>query len=285
MSVGEGAGYLGSESETGARKKMKKVTVPSLHKMKERGDKIAALTAYDATFAALEDAAGIDVILVGDSAANVIAGEKTTLGITLDEMVFLSRYVSRGVKRAMLVADMPFGVAQISTEDLLRAAVRFMKEGNAEAVKIEGASYNLPAIERLAAMGVPVMGHLGLTPQSVHVFGGYGLRGKGEAEAKRIVEDAKRLQDAGVFSLVLEKVPAALAKSITEELTIPTIGIGSGVDCDGQILVNYDLLGMGGMKLKFVRRYLEGGELITDAVRRYVDDIRGGSFPNDEESF
>jgi len=262
----------------------KKVTVPDLLAMKSRGEKIAALTAYDATFAAFEDAAGLDVILVGDSAGMVVKGEADTISITLDEMVFLTRNVSRGVKRALLVADVPFGIMHPSTESAVSGAVRLMKEGRAEAVKIEGAGPLLEAISRMVATGIPVMGHLGLTPQSVHSFGGYGLRGAVEAEAARIRRDALALKEAGVFALVLEKIPATLAAEVSHSLDIPTIGIASGPDCDGQILVNYDMLGMG-PKFRFVRRYMEGCEQITDAVRRYVEDIRSGGFPSSDESF
>jgi 3-methyl-2-oxobutanoate hydroxymethyltransferase len=263
---------------------VRKVTVPDLVAMKQRGEKIAALTAYDATFAAIEDAAGLDLILVGDSAGMVVKGEPDTISIDLDEMVFLTRNVSRGVKRALLAADVPFGLVHLGTEAALEGAVRLMKEGRAEAVKIEGAGPALEPIQRLTQLGVPVIGHLGLTPQSVHAFGGYGLRGAGDNEAANIRQDALALQDAGVFAIVLEKIPRELAADITASLRIPTIGIGAGPGCDGQILVAYDMLGFG-PKFRFVRRYMEGKELVREAVASYVKDIREGTFPKDSESF
>ncbi len=266
-------------------KPMKKVTVPCLHQMKAEGRKITALTAYDATIAALEDAAGMDIILVGDSAGMVISGDKDTLAITLEEMIFLTKSVSRGVKRALLVADMPFGSFQPSSEIAIGSAIRFMKEGHAEGIKIEGAGPLLESIEKMTAMGIPVMGHLGLTPQSVHAFGGYQLRGVGDKEAKRIQEDALRLQDAGVFSIVLEKIPAELAATVSRSLTIPTIGIASGAACDGQILVCYDMLGLNPYQFKFVRRYLDGAVILREAFSKYIQDIQNGSFPSEEESF
>ncbi|MFH0881477.1 MAG: 3-methyl-2-oxobutanoate hydroxymethyltransferase [bacterium] len=263
---------------------VKKVTVPNILAMKQRGEKIAALTAYDATFAAVEDAAGLDLILVGDSAGMVIKGEPDTISITLDEMIFLTRNVSRGVHRALLAVDVPFGVIHRGTQATLDGSVRLMKEGRAEAVKIEGAGPALEPIQRLTELGVPVIGHLGLTPQSVHAFGGYGLRGAEEDEAARIRRDALALQEAGVFAIVLEKIPRKLAADISASLRIPTIGIASGPECDGQILVGYDMLGLG-PKFRFARRYLEGRELIRNAVASYVKDIREGSFPSESESF
>lgn len=262
----------------------KKITAPRLIEMKREGIPIAALTAYDATFAAIEDKAGLDLILVGDSAGMVIAGRPDTISITLDEMIFLTKNVSRGVKRALLVGDMPFGIIQKSTEACIEASIRFMKEGRAEAVKVEGAGPVLEAIQRMTTMGMPVMGHLGLTPQSVHVFGGWDLRGANDTEAQRIRDDALRLQDAGVFAMVLEKIPVELAKEISESLEVPTVGIASGPYCDGQILVSYDMFGLG-PKLRFARRYLDGKVLIGDAIRQYIQDIRNRDFPSDDESF
>lgn len=261
-----------------------KVTVPDILAMKQRGEKIAALTAYDASFAAIEDAAELDIILVGDSSAMVIKGEPDTISITLDEMIFMTRSVSRSVKHALLAADVPFGEVHRGTGATLDAAVRLMKEGRAEAVKIEGAGPALEPIRHLVQTGVPVMGHLGLTPQSVHAFGGYGLRGGEDEEAAKIRREALELQEAGVFSIVLEKIPRDLATEVTASLRIPTIGIGAGPNCDGQILVSYDMLGLG-PKFRFVRRYLEGRELIRNAVAAYVKDIREGSFPREDESF
>jgi len=261
-----------------------KITVPSLLAMKPNGQRITALTAYDATFAAIEDAAGVDLILVGDSAGMVLQGSDDTIEITLDEMIVYTRSVRRGVKHALLAADLPFGIAHESTEATIRGCVRLLKEGGAEAVKVEGAGLLLDAIDRMTRMGIPVIGHLGLTPQSVHTFGGYGLRGGEEAEAERIRRDATALQDAGVFAIVLEKIPAPLASEISQSLRIPTIGIGSGAGCDGQILVSYDMLGLG-PKFRFARRYLEGSELVRKAVEQYVADIRAGNFPSAEESY
>lgn len=262
----------------------KKITVPKIVEMKRRGEKITALTAYDATMGAVLDATGLDMILVGDSASMVIKGDADTLSVTLDEMIFMTRNVSRTVKRALLVGDIPFGPMHISDEAAIEGAVRMIKEGRAEAVKVEGAGPLIPAIERMTNLGIPVLGHLGLTPQSVHAFGGYGLRGAVEEEAAKIRRDARALQDARVFGIVLEKIPRQLASEITASLEIPTIGIGSGPDCDGQILVSYDMLGFG-PKFRFVRRYLEGTRLIQEAVGRYVDDIRDGKFPTEDESF
>ncbi len=276
-----------SNKDSGGKSKKRKVTVPWLVRMKQKGLRIAALTAYDFTFAAIEDSAGLDVILVGDSAGMVIAGNKDTLPVTLDEMVFMTRNVRRGVKTALLVADMPFGSFQVTPEKTIEAALRLMKEGGAEAVKLEGGKPMLETIQRLTDVGVPVMGHLGLTPQSVHAFGGFKLQGATDASAKRILDDAKALEDAGVFAIVLEKIPMELAAEVTRALTIPTIGIASGPQCDGQILVAHDMLGLDAqyMNLRFVRRYLEGAELVRDAVGRYVDDIKKGDFPNEDESW
>lgn len=262
----------------------KKITVPMLRQMKQDGTPIACLTAYDATLGAVLDTAGLDLILVGDSAGMVVRGDADTLSVTLDEMIFLARSVRRGVKRALLVADMPFGELQRSTEACVAAGVRFMKEARVEAVKVEGAGLAIEAIERMVALGIPLMGHLGLTPQSVNAFGGYGLRGASEEEAARIREDALALERAGVFSLVLEKIPAPLAAEVSASLSIPTIGIGSGAGCDGQILVGHDMLGFG-PKFRFVRRYLEGSTLVKDAVGRYIDDVRAGEFPSESEGY
>ncbi len=268
-------------------KKSNKVTVPGIMSMKKNGDKIVALTAYDATFAQLEDEAGIDLVLVGDSAGMVIAGQNDTISITLDEMILLTKYVRRGVKRALLITDLPFGSFQVTTDEAVQAAVRAMKEGGAEGVKLEGGQPVLKTIERMTEIGIPVLGHLGLTPQSVHSFGGYGLRGVEEQEADRIRRDAEALQKSGAFAIVLEKIPIELAEDITDNIDIPTIGIASGPYCDGQILVNYDLLGLGTkyINLKFVRKYLEGAQLVKGAVKKYAEDVRNGDFPTEDESW
>ncbi len=267
--------------------KRRKVTVPWLIRMKQKGLKIAALTAYDFTMAAIEDSAGLDIILVGDSAGMVISGAPDTLAVTLDEMIFMTRNVRRGVKTALLVTDMPFGSFQISKEKTVEAAIRLMKEGGAEAVKLEGGKQNLEAIRHLTSIGIPVMGHLGLTPQSVHAFGGFKLQGATDKSAERIKEDAIALQEAGVFSIVLEKIPLDLAREVTASVDIPTIGIASGPYCDGQILVAYDMLGLESqyMNLRFVRRYMEGADLIRNAVGRYISDIKNGEFPREDESW
>jgi 3-methyl-2-oxobutanoate hydroxymethyltransferase len=265
---------------------MKKVTTASLIDMKRRDEKIAALTAYDATFASLQDKAGIDVILVGDSAAMVIAGEETTLAATMEQMLYHTRCVKRGVEHALLVADMPFLSFQVSTEKALINAGRFLAESGAEAVKLEGGQRILETAKRLVDAGIPVMGHLGLTPQSIHSFGGWGVRAKKPKEAEQLLEDAVDLENAGAFSIVLEKIPAPLAAEVSRTLKIPTIGIGSGSDCDGQILVNYDMLGLyEQLCLKFVRQYRNLGSEVKDAVKAYVKDVRRGDFPSSEESY
>ncbi|MCX6640118.1 MAG: 3-methyl-2-oxobutanoate hydroxymethyltransferase [bacterium] len=265
---------------------MKKITTKSILEMKKRSEKITALTAYDATFAELEDQAGIEIILVGDSAAMVIAGEKTTLTATMEQMLYHVRAVSRGVTRALLVADMPFLSFQITPEEAVRNAGRFLSEAGAEAVKLEGGAPIIDAVRRLVDIGIPVMGHLGLTPQSVHQFGGWGVRARDKHEAEKIMSDAHLLEEAGAFAIVLEKIPAPLAAEISSSLQIPTIGIGSGSGCDGQVLVNYDMLGLyEQMSLKFVRRYRHLGDEIRNAVQEYVADVKKGSFPSPEESY
>lgn len=265
---------------------MKKVTTTSLKEMKEKGEKIAALTAYDATFAALQDQAAIDVILVGDSANMVIAGRESTLSASMDQMLYHTLCVSKGITRALLVADMPFLSFQITAEETIRNAGRFLSEADAEAVKIEGGEPMLETIKRLIDVGIPVMGHLGLTPQSIHEFGGWNVRGRDEKEAEQIRKDALALEEAGVFSIVLEKIPMNLAAEITKSIRIPTIGIASGPECDGQILVNYDLLGLyEQMYLKFVRKYAHLADDIRNATKSYVEDVKQGTFPSKEESF
>ncbi|RJP80910.1 MAG: 3-methyl-2-oxobutanoate hydroxymethyltransferase [Candidatus Zixiibacteriota bacterium] len=265
---------------------MKKVTITTLREMKRKGEKIAVLTAYDALFASLEDQAGIDVILVGDSAAMVVAGHPTTLSATMEQMLFHVQAASRGVQRALLVADMPFLSFQVTPEEALRNAGRFLAEAGAEAVKVEGGQHMAPTVRRLVEAGIPVMGHLGLTPQSIHQFGGWGVRGRDRREAEKLIAGAQALQEAGAFSLVLEKIPAPLAAEISASLEIPTIGIGSGPDCDGQVLVNYDMLGLyEQMTLKFVRKYRNLSLEVRSAVEEYIRDIKNGSFPSADESY
>ncbi len=266
--------------------KVRAVTTATLAKMKHDGEKIAMLTAYDFTMAKIVDGAGIDLILVGDSAANVMAGHTTTLPITLDEMIYHAASVVRGTERAFVVVDMPFGTCSGDEQVALAAAIRIMKETGADGVKIEGGEELLPCIKKILAAGIPVMGHLGLTPQSIHQLGGYGLRAKEEAEAKKLLRDAKLLAEAGCFALVMEKIPAALAQRVTEAIPIPTIGIGAGAGCDGQVLVVHDMLGMNkGFKPKFLRQYADLHTVMTDAISRYVGDVKSGDFPNEQERY
>lgn len=264
----------------------RKVTTLRFQQMKDNGEKIAMLTAYDYTMATLVDQAGVDAILVGDSAANVMAGYATTLPITVDQMIYHAASVVRGVKRALVVCDMPFGAYQGNSELALANAVRILKESGAEAVKLEGGAEIRESIERILAAGIPVMGHLGLTPQSINKFGSYALRAKSEAEAQKLKEDARMLQDLGCFAIVLEKIPAQLAKEVSESLDIPTIGIGAGHDTDGQVLVLQDMLGMNqGFAPKFLRRYADLASGITSAIGQYVTDVKEVSFPNESEQY
>ena len=236
--------------------------------------------------AKIVDAAGIDVILVGDSAANVMAGHQTTLPITLDQMIYHASSVVRGVERALVVCDMPFGTYQGDPQTALNSAVRIMKESGADAVKLEGGEEILDSVKRILTAGIPVMAHLGRTPQSIHKFGGYGLRAKEEAEAEKLIHDAKLLEEAGCFAVVLEKIPAALAKRVTESLTVPTIGIGAGAGTDGQVLVVHDMLGINkGFSPKFLRRYADLHTIMTEAVEHYVEDVKSGDFPNENEQY
>lgn len=265
---------------------IKKVTLETFRKMKADGEKITMLTAYDYTSAKMIDAGGIDTILVGDSAANVMAGHETTLPITLDQMIYHAQCVVRGVKRALVVVDLPFGTYQSDSQRALDSAIRIMKETGATAIKLEGGTEVAESIKRIVSAGIPVMGHLGLTPQSINQLGSYKLRAKEEAEAQKLKDDAKLLEDLGCFSLVLEKIPSMLAKEVTNSLQIPTIGIGAGSDCDGQVLVYQDMVGMNeGFKPKFLRKYLDLYTEITNAVQQYVKDVKGGSFPNENESY
>lgn len=254
--------------------------------MKRKGIKIVALTAYDATFARLEDEAGIDLILVGDSLGMVIQGHENTIPVTLEDVIYHTRACSSSVKRALLVADMPFMSYQASPEQALLNAGRCLKEGGAQAVKLEGGEEIAETIRRLVDIGIPVMGHVGMQPQMVNIYGGYKLQGRKSTDAKQILRNAEAVQDAGAFSIVLEKITRGLAAEITKRLKIPTIGIAAGPECDGQILVNYDLFGLADQfSFKFVRRYLELAKDIREAVAKYGEDIREGRFPSDEESF
>jgi len=264
----------------------RKVTTRRLHEMKAAGEPIACLTAYDYLTAQFLDAAGVDLILVGDSAGNVFAGYDTTVPMTMEQMLYHAAVVCRGVERALVVADLPFMSYQISEEDALRNAGRFIKEALAEAVKLEGGEAYCPTVRRIVEAGIPVMGHLGLTPQSIHQFGSYKPRGVEEGEAERIVADARALEDAGAFAIVLEKIPTALAKTVTESISVPTIGIGAGPDCSGQILVTPDMLGLvENFRPRFVRRYADLGKVMEKAFREYCADVKKGAFPSDAESY
>lgn len=264
----------------------RKVTTRRLAEMKQRGEKIAMLTAYDYSMAKLIDEAGIDVILVGDSASNVMAGNMTTLPITLDQMIYHAKSVIKGTKRALVVCDMPFGSYQGNPIEALASAVRIMKESHAEAVKMEGGSEIKESVERILSAGIPVMGHLGLTPQSINKFGTYNVRAKEEAEASKLIEDAKLLEEIGCFAVVLEKIPAKLAERVANELTIPVIGIGAGSGVDGQVLVMHDMLGINqGFSPRFLRRYADLASVMTDAVQRYIADVKSSDFPSPEESY
>ena len=262
------------------------VTTYRLTEMKQRGEKIAMLTSYDYSMAKIVDAAGIEVILVGDSAANVMAGYETTVPITLDMMIYHARSVTRGAQRALIVVDMPFGTYQGNSKLALDSAVRIMKETEADAVKLEGGEEILESVQRILSAGIPVMGHLGLTPQSIHKFGTYNVRAKEEAEAEKLVRDAHLLSEAGCFAVVLEKIPAALATRVTNEIPIPTIGIGAGGGTDGQVLVIHDMLGLNnGFSPRFLRRYADLHSAMTEAVTHYIADVKSSDFPNEKEQY
>ncbi len=264
----------------------KRITTNVLQEMKARDEKISMLTSYDYTLAKIVDNAGIDVILVGDSASNVVAGHETTLPITLDNMIYHASSVVRAVKRSLVVVDLPFGSYQGDSQRALESSIRIMKESGAHAVKLEGGSEIIESIERILTAGIPVMGHLGLTPQSIYKFGTYTVRAKENAEAKKLVEDAKLLEKTGCFSIVLEKIPARLAKKVARSVKIPIIGIGAGSDVDGQVLVLHDMLGMTHeFNPRFLRRYLNLYKDINDAVENYVKDVKSGNFPNEEEQY
>jgi 3-methyl-2-oxobutanoate hydroxymethyltransferase len=265
---------------------IKRITTHILQEMKNRGEKISMLTAYDFSMAGIVDSAGIDIILVGDSASNVMAGHETTLPITLDQMIYHATSVVRAVRRAFVVVDIPFGSYQGNSSEALRSAIRIMKESGAHAIKVEGGSEIKESIIRILSAGVPVMGHLGLTPQSIYKFGTYTVRAKEEAEAQKLVEDAKILEECGCFAIVLEKIPAALAKRVAETVSIPVIGIGAGPDVDGQVLVVHDMLGITQeFKPRFLRQYADLRTTMTQAVENYIADVKARSFPTEGESY
>lgn len=266
-------------------KDIKRITTETVRSMKGK-EKISMLTSYDYTLAKMVDAGGIDVILVGDSASNVMAGHETTLPITLDQMIYHAQSVVRGAQRCLVVVDLPFGTYQSDPQRALDSAVRIMKESGAHAIKLEGGREVQKSIQKIVNAGIPVMGHLGLTPQSIYQFGTYKVRAKEDAEAEKLLDDAKLMEELGVFSLVMEKIPADLAKKVTESISIPTIGIGAGPNCDGQVLVLHDMLGMTHeFKPKFLRQYLNLNEEITNAVQRYVADVKSVDFPNENEQY
>lgn len=265
---------------------LRAVTTLRLSEMKQRGEKIAMLTSYDYSMARILDAAGIDVILVGDSAANVMAGYETTVPITLDEMIYHARSVVRAVRRALVVVDLPFGTYQGNSKQALSSAIRIMKETEADAVKIEGGQEILESVQRILCAGIPVMGHLGLTPQSIHKYGTYNVRAKEQGEAEKLVRDAHLLQDAGCFGIVLEKIPAALGTRVASELHIPIIGIGAGGGVDGQVLVAHDMLGITNeFSPRFLRRYADLHGIMSEAFSSYIDDVKKCSFPNEKEQY
>ncbi|NQX92089.1 MAG: 3-methyl-2-oxobutanoate hydroxymethyltransferase [Flavobacteriales bacterium] len=268
------------------QKQVKRVTTRTLQEMKNNGEKIAMLTAYDYSMAKLIDAAGIDVILVGDSASNVMAGHETTLPITLDQMIYHASSVVRGVNRCLIVVDLPFGTYQGNSKEALQSAIRIMKESGAHAVKMEGGAEIKESIDRILTAGIPVMGHLGLPPQSIYKFGTYVVRAKEEEEAERLVRDAKLLEESGCFSIVLEKIPANLAEKVAQEVNIPIIGIGAGSEVDGQVLVSHDMFGITQeFSPRFLRRYLNMGDEMIKAVSMYVEDVKNLEFPNEEEQY
>lgn len=264
----------------------RRITTNTLQTMKQDGEKIAMLTAYDYSLARLVDGAGVDVILVGDSASNVMAGNETTIPITLDQMIYHASGVVKGAQRALVVVDLPFGTYQGNSKAALESSIRIMKESGAHAVKLEGGAEVGESVERILTAGIPVMGHLGLTPQSIYKFGTYTVRAREKAEAQKLLADAKHLEQAGCFAIVLEKIPATLAKKVSAAITVPTIGIGAGPDCDGQVLVLHDMLGITqDFSPRFLRRYLDLEKDIQSAIAQYVGDVRGGKFPTERESY
>ncbi|WP_064198554.1 MULTISPECIES: 3-methyl-2-oxobutanoate hydroxymethyltransferase [Emticicia] len=265
---------------------IKRVTTHTLQELKRKGEKIACLTAYDYSMAKIVDAAGVELILVGDSASNVMAGHETTLPITLDNMIYHAQAVVKAVKRALVVVDLPFGSYQGNSEEALRSAIRIMKESGGHAVKLEGGIEIRESIERILSAGIPVMGHLGLTPQSIYKFGTYTVRAKEEEEAEQLMANAQMLNEVGCFGMVLEKIPATLAKKVTDSVHIPTIGIGAGNGCDGQILVVHDMLGINkDFSPRFLRRYADLHSIMTEAVMNYTKDVKASDFPNEKESY
>jgi len=267
-------------------KEVKRITTHILQEMKTRGEKIAMLTAYDYSMANIVDNAGMDIILVGDSASNVMAGHETTLPITLDQMIYHASSVVRAAKRALVIVDLPFGTYQGNSKEALNSAIRIMKESGAHGVKLEGGIEIAESVTRILTAGIPVMGHLGLTPQSIYKFGTYTVRAKLDAEAQKLQEDAKKLEELGCFAVVLEKIPAKLAKEVSEHLHIPTIGIGAGRHCDGQVLVIHDMLGINkGFKPRFLRQYANLFDVMNDAITNYIGDVKSKSFPDEKEQY
>lgn len=264
----------------------RRVTTHRLLEMKQRKEKISMLTAYDFTMGSIVDRAGVDIILVGDSASNVICGNITTLPITLDQMIFLAKSVVRGVKRALVVVDMPFGTYQGNSKEALSSAIRIMKETHGDCLKVEGGEEILESVKRILSAGIPVMGHLGLMPQSINKYGSYAVRAKEEMEAEKLIRDAKLLEEAGCFALILEKIPAALAEKVANELTIPVIGIGAGSGVDGQVLVLHDMIGLTqDFSPRFLRRYANLQHIMNEAIEHYVADVKSGDFPNAKEQY
>ncbi len=267
-------------------KEIKRVTTHSLQELKNKGEKISMLTAYDYSMAAIVDEAGTDIILVGDSASNVMAGHETTLPITLDQMIYHASSVVRAAKRALVIVDLPFGSYQGNSKEALNSAIRIMKEAGAHGIKMEGGVEIAESVTRILTAGIPVMGHLGLTPQSIYKFGTYTVRAKEEAEAQKLRDDALKLQELGCFGIVLEKIPAQLAKEVTDSLQIPTIGIGAGHYCDGQVLVIHDMLGINkAFKPRFLRQYANLYDVMSDAIKSYIDDVKSEDFPNEKEQY
>jgi 3-methyl-2-oxobutanoate hydroxymethyltransferase len=283
--VQEVPGGVPMSTVTAKTAREQRVTVPSLSERKRLGERISMLTAYDFTFATIFDAAEIDILLVGDSLGNVVQGQDTTLPVTLDEIVYHTRLVVRGARRALVISDMPFGSYQISAEEAVRNACRCVKDGGAHAVKLEGGERTAATIERIAAAEIPVMGHVGLTPQSIHRMGGHRVQGRGESGRAGVIRDAQAVESAGAFAVVLEGVPEDLAREVTQTLSIPTIGIGAGVHCDGQVLVMHDLLGLSDWAPSFVKQYANLGALASQAARNFAEDVANSKFPGEQHTY